>query len=200
MPTDDRRERLQTAASYAQALHALACEKGCEGEVLKELTQLGSALATSPGLMQFLESPVVTVQQRQQFLDQLADGVSRLVYGVLTVMNRRRRLAVLGELIELYAAQQDRHLGRIPATVTTAEPVDEATMERIRQALRRYLGRDPIIEYRIDPALVGGFVARAGDVLVDASVKTQLTTVRDHLIVRGEDEVQSGRDRVGYQA
>ena len=48
---------------------------------------------------------------------------------------------------------------------------------------------------KIDPDLLGGLVVRVGDWLYDASVRTQLETIRNQIIARSSHEIQSGRNR-----
>ena len=61
--------------------------------------------------------------------------------------------------------------------------------------LRDLWQREPILESAVDPDLLGGLVVQVGDWLYDASVRTQLETLRNQLITRSSHEIQSGRDR-----
>jgi len=148
--------------------------------------------ADDPAMVGFFESPAVTTLQRQAVLEQLADGFDPLAFGLLTVMNRRNRLGLIGELAETFFDEDNNRRGRVPTRVTTAVAVDDDQMEEIRRAIAKYLGREPVIEHQIDSSIIGGFVAQAGSVLIDGSVRAQLETIRNRLVMRGENEVQSG--------
>jgi F-type H+-transporting ATPase subunit delta len=188
----ERDERRRVGAGYALALYELAAEQGRLDEVRADVAQLGRALSEAPDVVHFISAPAIRTSQRQQVIDQLSAGLDDLVAGALTVMNRRGRLAAMPELVAAFAAQDDKRQGRIPTSLVTATPVAEVVLARIRSALARFLRREPIITAKVDPAILGGFVARAGDTLIDASVRTQLATVKSRLLERGQDEVQSG--------
>lgn len=192
MAAEDRHDRLRIAASYAQALYDLAVEKGRLDSVRSQVESVQSALAANPVLTQFFESPTVDARRRQRLVDQLAEQLDPLIVGMLTVMNRRNRLGVLGELAEAFAAEDDRRLGRVPTQVTTATAIDADQLAEIRRVVGKHIGAEPVIEHRVDPSILGGFVAQAGDTLIDSSVTTQLATAKEQFIVRGEDEIQSG--------
>ena len=192
MAAEDRQDRLRIAASYAEALYDLAVEKERLDTVRSQIEGMQSVLSANPMLKQFFESPTVRTHQRQRLVDQLAEQLDPLVIGVLTVMNRRNRLGVLAALGEAFSAEDDRRLGRVPTRVTTATAIDADQMAEIRRPIGRHIGAEPMIEHRIDPSILGGFVARAGDTLMDSSVRTQLATAKEQFIVRGEDEIQSG--------
>jgi F-type H+-transporting ATPase subunit delta len=68
------------------------------------------------------------------------------------------------------------------AQVTSAGPLDEAGQQRLRQALSERTGRDVTLEIQLDPTLIGGAVAKVGDLVFDGSLRTQLDTLRTHLM------------------
>jgi len=192
MAVKGRQERFGIAASYAKAVYELAAEQGREDQVRLQMEHLAGTLKSRPALSRFFASPVVTTVQHQDLLDQLAGQMDDLVRGVLAVMNRRKRLGLVEELVSAFFAEYDRQRSRIPTRVTTAVPVDEDQKVRIRDTLAVYLEGNPIIDYQVDRSIIGGFVARAGDVLIDGSVRAQLARITNALIARGEDEVQGG--------
>jgi F-type H+-transporting ATPase subunit delta len=70
----------------------------------------------------------------------------------------------------------------VRAHVTSAQPLGAAELERVRQSLAKRTGKQVILEASVDPALIGGLVARVGDLVLDGSVRTQLGTLRDKLL------------------
>jgi F-type H+-transporting ATPase subunit delta len=71
--------------------------------------------------------------------------------------------------------------GRVRGEVVSATPLDPAQLDRIRSALARRLGRELDLAIRVDPALLGGLVARVGDLVFDGSLRTQLAQLRAQL-------------------
>jgi F-type H+-transporting ATPase subunit delta len=68
--------------------------------------------------------------------------------------------------------------GEVQAQVTTALPLTAAQAKGVAQALRQALGKDPQIETRVDPALLGGIKVRVGSRLFDASLRSKLDSLK----------------------
>jgi F-type H+-transporting ATPase subunit delta len=75
----------------------------------------------------------------------------------------------------------DQQAGRVRATVTSAGPLGEHQLERLREAIGRMTGRSIVLEAKTDPSLIGGVVAQVGAKLLDGSLRTQLERMRDEL-------------------
>ncbi|WP_337287833.1 F0F1 ATP synthase subunit delta, partial [Candidatus Methylomirabilis sp.] len=73
-------------------------------------------------------------------------------------------------------------LGRGKATVTSAIPLSEPIIHGLQERLRMATGKEIYLETRVDPSIVGGFVAQIGSTIYDGSVRTQLKKVREHLL------------------
>jgi F-type H+-transporting ATPase subunit delta len=66
--------------------------------------------------------------------------------------------------------------------VTSAVPLGAGDLERVRRSLERRTKKKVMLEAQVDPSLIGGVVARVGDLVLDGSVRTQLDTLRDKLL------------------
>ena len=69
--------------------------------------------------------------------------------------------------------------------VTTARQLDGGQEEAIRQRISQVLGKNPILHKHVDESIIGGLVVRVGDKVMDASVKTQLKSMRERLLASG---------------
>jgi F-type H+-transporting ATPase subunit delta len=65
--------------------------------------------------------------------------------------------------------------------VVAAGPLSDEQRERLRRALAARAGREVELEVRVDPALIGGAIARVGGLVFDGSLRTQLAQLRDNL-------------------
>src|SRR6185369_5807483 len=88
------------------------------------------------------------------------------------------RAAALRSIITSFAqiAAEDR--GAVSAEVVTAVAMTDAQRAGLAAALRASLGRDPEIETRVDPAILGGVKVRVGSRLYDASLKSKLDSLK----------------------
>jgi F-type H+-transporting ATPase subunit delta len=79
--------------------------------------------------------------------------------------------------------------------VRSAVSLADDQRQHLLQDLRETFHLEPILDENVDPYLVGGMTVQVGDWLYDASLRTQLETLRDQLIARSSHEIQSGRNR-----
>ena len=70
----------------------------------------------------------------------------------------------------------------VRADLVTATPVDDHARGQIASALGKALDRQVTMAERVDPSIVGGFVARVGSVVFDGSVARHLERIRERLL------------------
>ncbi len=63
----------------------------------------------------------------------------------------------------------------------TATDLSDEAVEKIREGLGRMTGKSVVLNVEKDPALIGGVVARIGDLVLDGSVRTQLSNLKETL-------------------
>jgi F-type H+-transporting ATPase subunit delta len=85
-----------------------------------------------------------------------------------------RRVAVLPEIAEHFDALKAKVENSVDAVVTSASPLSAEQMQEITTALAERLGRDVKLTTEIDENLIGGAVIRAGDVVIDGSLRARL--------------------------
>ena len=87
------------------------------------------------------------------------------------------RLAFLPEIAALFDELKSEAEGVIDVTVTSAAPLDEAQRNKLAAALERRLKRTVRLQCATDPALIGGAVLRAGDMVIDGSLRGRLERI-----------------------
>lgn len=178
---------------YSDAILSLAEERGVADEILEELRGVTALLEQDATLRSYLSSPLVDVEERRQLLEAAFRGkVNDLLADALQVLNRKGRLRFLPAVAHAYERTLDQRRGRVEVQVTTAVALDEAQRQKIRSALERRLGMEPMLRESVDPALIGGIVFRIGDRKIDDSVATRLRTLSKALAARTALEVHTG--------
>ena len=171
---------------YARALLGAARNADQSAAILDELSALiDEAFSGSPKLETVFASPLIRHEEKTALLDRVFQPrMSRLLLNFLKVVSRHGRLdclrAVRLQAHKLYEEAQ----GDVRVRVTTAAAVEPKQVEKIAAALAASLGRRPILETVVDPALVGGAVLRIGDTVYDGSVANQLQQIRQQMIDR----------------
>jgi len=182
---------------YAKALLGAAESAGRLDETLEELDSLvRDVLDRLPQLEQILASGLVGVEEKAALLDRsLAGQASPLFLNFLKVLGRHGRLDLLRVVYRQAKTQYDVLRGVVRVEFLTASPVDAALIDKVQNQLRPLLGREPVVEHRVQPGLIGGAVVRVGDTIYDGSIATQLENLREQMIDRSVHEIQSRRDR-----
>lgn len=88
-----------------------------------------------------------------------------------------RRLALLPEIATRFDELKSEAEGIVDVTVTSAAPLDEPQQRKLAAALERRLGRSVRLQCATDPALIGGAVLRAGDLVIDGSLRRRLERI-----------------------
>jgi F-type H+-transporting ATPase subunit delta len=165
---------------YAQALFELAKEQGVTAVVESDLKSLKAMRADSLDLRTLIASPAFDSEQKARGLGAIAaaaefNETTRKFLGLVAANRRASALPAMIAAFERLAAE-DR--GAISAEVVTALPLTSAQSQALAAALRAALGKDPEIDTRVDPAILGGLKVRVGSRLYDASLKSRLDSLK----------------------
>ena len=165
---------------YAQALFDLANDENKLAAVEADLKALKSMCADSKDLRSLLASPAFSAEDKGKALDALAvkaklNAITRKFLGLLAVNGRA---SVLLDAISGFEELAANARGAVSARVTTAVPLTTAQSKGVAAALRTALGKDPEIETRVDPSLLGGIKVQVGSRLFDASLRSKLDSLK----------------------
>jgi F-type H+-transporting ATPase subunit delta len=165
---------------YAQALFDLATDLKQAPAVEADLKSLKNALADSRDFAVLLRSPAFSAEDKGKGLAAIAakakfNATTKKFLGLLATNGRAAALPAVIAAYERLAADAR---GTVSAQVTTALPLTAAQSKGVAAALRQALGKDPEIETRVDPAILGGIKVRVGSRLFDASLKSRLDSLK----------------------
>ncbi len=178
------RRREATAKRYARALFLLAREAGREAQTAQELEAARDIISTHRELSDFLLRPWIRGGVKRSVVATVAReaGYSEVVTNFLGLLAVRGRLDHLSEIVNVYRRLVDDAHGLARAEVASAVPLTEGERREVADGLGRAVGRRVVIEDRVDPTLLGGFVARIGSLVFDASINGQLARLRERLV------------------
>lgn len=139
--------------------------------------QLGTAAAVAgtETMVKLLSSPELTSEQRAKaLLDVCGDALDDRARNFVCVLAENKRLMLLPEILALFEQLKANQEKSVDVDVVSAFPLEQAVAERLAQALRGKLQRDVSINASVDQSLIGGVLVRAGDVVIDGSVRGRL--------------------------
>ncbi len=181
---------------YAKALMGFAQQSGRVDQFVDELNAVVDVLGQVPELRVALESPRIPFEAKTRMLETAFQGkVSGDLVNFLKIVATKRRFDCLGAIAASTRRMQDEMAGRVQATLTTAETVDESVCIKISDRLSKVLGKQVILAPVVDPEIIGGMVIRVGDTVYDASVANQLKQVRTKAVKRAADAIREKLDR-----
>lgn len=165
------------ARRYAQAIFALAEEKGTFDEWLDDLETLAVAFS-DPVVARALSSQRIPAERKEALIRQAAPDLRPLSWNLLRLLIRKKRLHLLPQIAEALRELVDERRGVAKAIVTTALPLDGADRQRVAERLSQITGKQVLVETRVDESIMGGLIARIGDRLIDGSTRTKLLALR----------------------
>jgi F-type H+-transporting ATPase subunit delta len=197
LQSDSSRIAGRLARTYAEALLAIAEQRGEADAVHEDLRSLGRDLCPNiPGFEAFLDSPAISKKRKDEFITKALEGrATPLLVDFLRLLNRKDRLGSLRLIAIAYRSLRDSRANRLRVLVETAAPLTEEQKTVLTETLAETTGKTPVLVVREKPELIGGVVVHIGDRVFDTSVRTKLRTIRNQLLVRGTHEIQSRRDR-----
>jgi F-type H+-transporting ATPase subunit delta len=174
----------KAAARYAKALFSLAKDDRRLSEVHEELAGLAALFAEHAELRDALLTPLHPADERKAVLRAIGDrgGVSPVLANFLKYLIDRRRLVDFQAICEEFTRLANEDAGLLTAEVVSASPLDERRKDRLRRALSERTGREVTLDITEDPSLIGGAIAKVGDLVFDGSIKTQLSQLRATLM------------------
>lgn len=168
---------------YALAIFGLGADAPARAKLLADLDTLATAISSSPDLERVLFKPIHPRAERKAVMHDIAErlGVPIEIRAAAEILVEENRAQLLPMIRDQLRALVDTEAGRVEARVTTARPLDKAAQEQLRRALSRRVNAEVTLVAEVDPTLIGGVVARIGDLLLDGSIRTQLVNLGANL-------------------
>jgi F-type H+-transporting ATPase subunit delta len=180
-------KNLAIARRYAKALLLIGQQDGQTEVYRSELQSIAGLVTGDRRLEQAINNPLYESSARRRVLQSILAklSLSKAVESFLMLLFEKGRFGFLGAINDFYQKLADELKGVARATLVSASTLSADAVDGIRQALSKRTGRDIILEVKHDPTLIGGVITQIGDLVLDGSIRTQLTNMRESL-KRGE--------------
>ena len=170
-------EYTTSARPYARAVYALATETSSIDSWGEALALL-AAVASDASMQELLDQPQLSKEQKGELmLKVVSDKLNQQQQNLIRLMAENGRLRALPEVahqFEIYRAEAE---GKVEAEVISAFALTSEQEQAITETLKSKLGRDISITTSTDESLIGGVIIKAGDTIIDGSMKSQLESL-----------------------
>ena len=175
------------ARRYARALLMVAREEGRVSTQARELNRLGQFLEGQKELREFLINPAFDPEERLNILGQVIAplGLHQTTQRLLHLLVEKGRIALLFDLIAAYQELADEAENRLRAQVISAQELSEPLAQELRAALAELMGKEVSAQFDVDSSLLGGLVVKIGNTVIDGSVQSQLSHIKESLAKGG---------------
>lgn len=170
-----------SARRYAQAIFQIAKANNNLDEWAKDLKRIAE-IAKDQDVIDIIENPKVLFDQKAALIKQKLGKANDLVLNLCYLLIMKGKLKNAGQIADEYEALLDEHKGIKHALVTTAVPVDEAEKAKIAAQLEKITGKKVSVKLQVNPAILGGIIARIEDTQIDGSVRNKLELLRKDLV------------------
>ena len=173
-------DRSTIARPYAKAAFRAASKAGTLAG-WATLLERAAATVADERVAGLIGSPKTTPAQLAQLVIDVAGAGANGQQGIdeggsnfLRMLADNRRLGFLPEISRLFQQFKDEAEGLVDVQLTSAAPMAADEQQKIVAALEKRFGRKVRVHAGVDPQLIGGAVVRAGDLVIDGSVKSRL--------------------------
>jgi F-type H+-transporting ATPase subunit delta len=171
------------AIRYSKALFDLALEEKLIDEIHSDLEQIKEVCVSNPEFQHALINPLIDDNLKATLLKEIFENkLHPLAFKFLALLSKKKRLGFLIEMIEHYMEKVLEYKGVLSALLISAGPLDPAQVDSIRDRIESITGKSVILSEHIDKLVIGGFVVKIKDTVIDLSIKTQLDKLRAQLV------------------
>lgn len=167
------------ATRYAKSLIDLSIEKNKLEDVFADMQLLQAICKSNRDFVNLLRSPIINSDTKKKIIAAVLGGkVSELTSLFITLLINKGRESNLPEIITAFIDQYKQHKNIHQVKLTTAAPINDAVRTAIINQVKKAGGIENIeLEEKVDDKIIGGFVLKIGDKLVDASIAYDLKEI-----------------------
>jgi F-type H+-transporting ATPase subunit delta len=168
------------AGRYATAIFELAQDSKAISAIEKDFAALTTLMADSADLTRVIRSPAFTSEAQTKAMAAILKRIDASELGTkfVLVLAAKRRLFYLGDIIASFRRILATRRGEVQAHVTSARKLADPEIAELKAALKAKLGREPQLETKVDPTLLGGLVVKVGSRMIDTSLRSKLNGLR----------------------
>ena len=168
------------AKRHAQAVFEIALERN-ELEKWRSDLDLLAGIFGEEELIPVLENPKIRFEDKAEVVSKNLTGIGPMALNLAKLLIQKHRVRIMPGIAAEYRILMDRHQGIEHAEVTTAVQMEFGIEFKLKEELAKITGHKVELTTRIDPAIIGGFIARLGDKVIDGTVRNRLQNLKHNI-------------------
>ncbi|MEE2732160.1 MAG: F0F1 ATP synthase subunit delta [Pseudomonadota bacterium] len=174
-------ELITVARPYAKAAFQFADENGTLAE-WSDMLAFAAAVSADEAVSSFLNNPKISsAKKAEAFGDLCQDKLNDQGKNFVAMLAQNKRLTALPEIAELFEALKSQKEQSVDVEITSAFALSDEQSNKLAAALKQKLGREVNVTTAENKDLLGGVIIRAGDLVIDGSVRGKLAKLADTL-------------------
>lgn len=170
----------RAASRYAKSILELSLEKGRLEEVHADFQKLTEIAEVNHEFGVILKNPIINSEKKLAILKALFEkGADKLTITFFEIISRKSRESILLDVAREFEIQYNLHSSIQVAYLTTTFPIDEKLRGEFLKVVKEISGLETVqLEEKVDPEIIGGFVLRVNDRLLDDSLSSKLRDLK----------------------
>ncbi len=168
----------EIAEVYSRALFEVAREHDALDLIHDQLGEFADAVGDNRDLQLFFFSPYFSSEEKKEGVERVLDGADEHLKRFLELLAERHRMPVLFRIRRAFDERWTEERRLLPVTVTAAVDLDESLVKDIGRRIEEQTDRTVELTSETDPDILGGLRVRVGNMVLDATVRNRLESLR----------------------
>ncbi len=171
------------AKRYAKAIFTVGQEQDKHDEYNEVLQGVAALFSDTPELADALTNPLYPMDVKEKVMTGMVESmkVDTVMGNFLNLLVQKKRAEILPEIASYYKAMLDEVNNISHGTVISAVELSDELKSNVQTVLEKLTGKKVELTTSVDPAIIGGVIAKVGDLVLDGSIKTQLASLKDSI-------------------
>lgn len=171
------------ARRYAKALFVVGKEENALDDYAETLQSFADLYASTPEVVDGLTNRMYPADVRVKVMADIVESasVSAIMANFLNLLAEKNRAVVLPEIAATFQAMVDEERNICQGLVISAKELQPAMQEKAKETLEKITGKQVVLKTEIDASIIGGIIAKVGDLVLDGSIKTQLEGLKESI-------------------
>lgn len=171
------------AKRYAKAIFTIGQDQDKYEEYHEVLQGVATLYNETPEVSDALTNPLYPMDVKEKVMtDVVASmGVDEVMGNFLNLLVQKKRAEILPEIADAYKTMVDEAKNISHGNVISAVELSDELKQNIQTVLEKLTGKKVELTTSVDPSIIGGMVAKVGDLVLDGSIKTQLAGLKDSI-------------------